>query len=317
MEIDMNDKTNILKFLGNNLRNTVSKHSDIIEKQAVEIRLRVNSPVLIKLRGRDLNLGSLHVVSRKDIEETVSIVTKNSMHAFEKEIRNGFITVEGGHRIGIGGDCFYEGDRFGGFKNITSLNIRVAREYPGCSKSFMKFCIRTSNSIYNTLIVGPPLSGKTTFIRDVAVNLSDGFQIPFFEGYDICVIDERGEITSVFAGIPQMYVGMRTDVLSYCMKREGFFMSIRALSPKAIISDELGSADDFEIVQYALKSGVNIVTTAHGFCLDDVRKNIYMKSILENNFFDRAIILKDSSRPCSVREVFDFQRNKVIYSDLA
>ncbi len=93
-------------------------------------------------------------------------------------------------------------------------------------------------------------------------------------------------------------------------------MSIRALSPKVIISDELGSKDDFEIVQYALKSGVKIIATAHGFGLEDVKKNIYMKTIIENNFFDRAIILKSSKNPGIVKEVYDFERNKVIFNDL-
>jgi stage III sporulation protein AA len=313
MEMKMNS---IIKLLGTNIRNIVSKQSELIEREAVEIRLRVNSPVFIKFIHKGIFMDNDLKLSKKDIDETISIVTKNSIHAYEKEIRNGYITVEGGHRIGLGGDCIYEGDLFKGFKNITSLNIRIAREFPGCSKNFLKFFVSTKQNIYNTLIIGPPMSGKTTFIRDVAANLSDGFSNPYFEGCDTAIIDERGEISSVFGGVPQMYVGKRSDVLSYCMKREGFFMSIRSLSPKAIISDELGSMDDFETVQYALKSGVNIITTAHGFSLDDVKKNIYMKSILENNFFDRAVILKSSDKPTAVKEIYDLQRNKVIFSDV-
>ena len=127
------------------------------------------------------------------------------------------------------------------------------------------------------MIIGPPLSGKTTLIRDVAKNLSDGFKNPYFEGCDITLIDERGEISAAYNGLSQMKTGMRTDVLSYCKKRDGFFMSIRALSPKVIISDELGSVDDFEIIQYALKSGVKIIATAHGFSLDDVKRNLYLR----------------------------------------
>ncbi len=166
------------------------------------------------------------------------------------------------------------------------------------------------------MIIGPPLSGKTTFIRDLCANLSDGTKNPDFEGCDTTLIDERGEISAIYNGIPQMYVGCRTDVLSYCMKKEGFIMGIRALSPRIIISDELGSRDDFEILQYALKSGVNIITTAHGFSLDDVKKNLFMKTIIDNNFFDRAVILKNSIKPGIVQEVYDFERNKVIFNDL-
>lgn len=306
----------ILRLLSSNIRNIVQKQIMLLGSDTVEIRLRVNSPILIKKVKSIIYLDENYKVTKKDIDDTVSNLTRNSIHAFEKEIRGGYITIEGGHRVGLGGDCFYEGENFKGFKSITSLNIRIAREYPGCSENFIKYFISSNKNIYNTLIIGPPLSGKTTFIRDLCANLSDGVKNPYFEGCDITLIDERGEISAIYNGIPQMYVGSRTDVLSYCMKKDGFVMGIRALSPKVIISDELGSKDDFEILQYALKCGVNVITTAHGFSLDDVKKNLYMKTIIENNFFQRAIILKNSKQPGVVKEVFDFERNRVIFSDM-
>lgn len=307
---------NILKLLSSNLKNIVSKQSLILGSDTVEIRLRINSPILVKKIKNNLFLDENYKVSKRDIDDTVANLTRNSIHAFEKEIKSGYITIEGGHRVGLGGDCIYDGENFKGFKNITSLNIRIAREYKGCSENSIKYFINSSKNIYNTLIIGPPLSGKTTFIRDLCANLSDGVRNPYFEGCDITLIDERGEISAIYNGVPQMYVGGRTDVLSYCMKKEGFVMGIRALSPKIIISDELGSKDDFEILQYALKSGVNIITTAHGFSIEDVKKNLYMKTIIDNNFFDRAIILKNNKKPCVVKEVFDFERNRVIFNDL-
>ncbi|MDF2950128.1 MAG: stage sporulation protein [Sedimentibacter sp.] len=308
----------ILKLLSNNVRNIVAKQSLLLGSDTVEIRLRINSPIMIRKVRNEIFLDDNYKISKKDIEETVSNLTRNSMHAFEKEIQSGFITIEGGHRVGLGGDCIYENNIFKGFKNITSLNIRIAREFPGCSENYIKYFISSSKNIYNTLIIGPPLSGKTTFIRDLCANLSDGSKnsTPTFEGCDITLIDERGEISAVYNGVPQMYVGCRTDVLSYCMKKEGFLIGIRALSPKVIITDELGSKDDFEILHYALKSGVNIIATAHGFNLEDVKRNLYMKTIVENNFFDRAIILKNSRKPCVIKEVYDFERNRVIYNDL-
>lgn len=307
---------NILMLLSSNLKNIVSKQSLLLGSDTVEIRLRINSPILIKRIKQDLFLNESYKVSKRDIDETVANLTRNSIHAFEKEIKSGYITIEGGHRVGLGGDCIYESESFKGFKNITSLNIRIAREYRGCSENSIKYFISSSKNIYNTLIIGPPLSGKTTFLRDLCSILSDGCKNPYFEGCDITLIDERGEISAIHNGVPQMYVGERTDVLSYCMKREGFLMGIRALSPKVIISDELGSKDDFEILQYALKSGVNIITTAHGFSIEDVKKNLYMKTIIDNNFFDRAIILKNNKKPCIVKEVFDFERNRVIFNDM-
>lgn len=302
----------LLNYLNTRVKNILQDSGFLNE--VIEIRLRINSPVLIKTLKRELFLDEKIIITKKDIDDILGNLTKNSIHAFENEINKGYITIEGGHRVGISGDCIYDKEELKGFKNITSLNIRIAKEFPGCSNKSIKHLITPDKNIYNTLIIGPPLSGKTTLIRDVARNLSDGFKAPYFEGCDVTLIDERGEISAVYNGIPQMNTGRRTDVLSYCRKSDGFFMSIRALSPKVIISDELGSVEDFEIVQYALKSGVKIVTTAHGFSLDDVKRNLYLRNILNDNFFERAIIL--NKRPLRVNEVFDFQKNRVIYNDM-
>ena len=304
---------NLLNYLNIRVKNVISQESGILNG-IIEIRLRINCPVLVKTLRKEMFLNENIKIAKKDIDDILGNLTKNSIHAFENEINKGYITIEGGHRVGISGDCIYDKEGLKGFKNITSLNIRIAKEFPGCSEKTLKHLISPDKNIYNTLIIGPPLSGKTTLIRDVARNLSDGFKAPYFEGCDVTLIDERGEISAVYNGIPQMNTGRRTDVLSYCKKSDGFFMSIRALSPKVIISDELGSVEDFEIVQYALKSGVKIVATAHGFSLDDVKRNLYLRNILENNFFERAFIL--DKRPLKVNEVFDFQKNRVICNDM-
>ena len=314
---------NILIYLGNNIKKIVSSHENFIKRNIFEIRLRSNSPIYIRsIQGNyflDYNRKTsiipddYYLIKKKDIDETISNFTLNSIHAFEKEIQNGYITIEGGHRVGISGDCIYEKDSFKGFKNITSLNIRIAREYNGCSNEYLKYLIKNNKDIFNTLIIGPPMSGKTTFIRDIAANLSNGSSEPSFQGLDLTIIDERGEISSMYNGSAQMNVGCRTDILAYCMKKEGFLMSIRALSPKVIISDELGSKDDFEIIQYALKSGVNIITTAHGSDIDDVKKNIYLKNIIENHFFDRILILDSIKKGLNIKQIIDITGNKVIY----
>ena len=124
---------NLLNYLNMKVKNVVSKADDLIG-EAVEIRLRINSPILIKTSKKDVFLDENTIISKKDIDDIVGNFTKNSIHAFENEINKGFITVEGGHRVGISGDCIYEENNFKGFKNITSLNIRIAREFLGCSE---------------------------------------------------------------------------------------------------------------------------------------------------------------------------------------
>lgn len=313
----------IIGFLNDTTKNLISNHIKFFQKDAFEIRMRINCPIIVKTLNGDYFVDfnkisqeyndTFYKVKKSDIDETLAKLTHNSIHAFEKEIQNGYITVEGGHRIGLSGTCIYEGDSFKGFKSISTLNIRIAKEFKGCSMKYFKYFLKKNNKIYNTLIVGPPLSGKTTFIRDISTLFSDGTYS--FKGCDVTIIDERGEISSLFNGIPQMNIGRRTDILAYCMKKEGFIISIRALAPKIIICDELGTKEDFEIIQYALKSGVNIIATAHGGSLEDIKKNIYLRDIIENNFFDRAVILKSSKEPSVVKEIYDIERNKVIFSD--
>lgn len=314
----------IINFLRGDIKDAILKNMEFLKHNAIEIRLRINSYIVAKSpecsyfidkKGINKKINEkFYKITKEDIEETVALLTSNSLHAFEKEMQSGYITISGGHRVGIGGDCVYDKDRFKGFRNITSLNIRIAREFVGCSSKYFDYIISDKKEIYNTLIIGPPLSGKTTFIRDLAIYLSDG-KNESFPGCDVTIIDERGEICSVYDGIPQMYVGQKTDILSYCMKKEGFIMSIRSLAPKVIISDELGSKDDFETVQYALKSGTNIITTAHAYSLEDLKNNIYLKDIIKNNFFQRIIVLKNSKSPSIVKEIYDVISEKVIFFD--
>lgn len=300
----------IVDMLSRDIKNIVKKYISENQDNLSEIRLRINSPLYLKTAVKGLFPDKSYKITRKDIDETLSGITHNSIHAFEKEIQMGYITVEGGHRVGLGGDCVYDREGLKGFRNITSMNIRIARAYSGCSDKYMKFFIKEGKPL-NVLIAGPPMSGKTTIIRDMAISLSDGSCQ--HDGCDVTVIDERGEITASYRGVPQMYVGLRSDVLSYCMKKDGFMMSIRSLAPSVIVSDELGSADDFEIIQYALKSGVRVVSTAHGSSLDDLRRNLYLKPIIDGRFFDRIAVLKGEGRPSTVDKIYDTTDGRIIY----
>ncbi len=312
----------VSKYVNINIRNILLSQEENILNSVYEVRLRINCPIFLKTSKGDYFISNnkmsktydddFYKIKKNDIVSTVAALTSNSMHAYEKEIEKGYITIEGGHRVGLGGDCLYEKNEFKGFKNITSLNIRIAKDFANCSNKIIKYIIKDSKSIYNTLIAGPPLSGKTTCIRDLARIISDGYNNPIFTGCDVTIIDERGEIAAIHNGVPQVYVGSRTDVLSYCMKKEGFNISIRSLAPRVIISDELGSLDDFSIMQYALKSGVNVITTAHAGSIGDLFKNIYIKNILNYGFIERVIVL-DEKNPISIKQVYDNISARVIY----
>ncbi len=312
----------VSQYVNVNIRNILLSQDENLLESVYEVRLRINCPILLKTSKGDFfvtnnklsktSSDDFYKIKKNDIVSTIAALTSNSIHAYEKEIEKGYITIEGGHRVGLGGDCLYEKNEFKGFKNITSLNIRIAKDFVNCSNKLIRYVIKDNKNIFNTLIAGPPLSGKTTCIRDLARMISDGNNNPSFTGCDITIIDERGEIAAIHNGIPQVYVGSRTDVLSYCMKKEGFNISIRSLAPRVIISDELGSIEDFNIIQYALKSGVNIITTAHASSLGDLFKNIYIKNILNYGFIERVIVL-DEKNPISIKQVYDNINGRVIY----
>lgn len=314
----------VSKYVNTNIRDILLSQNEDILNTVYELRLRINCPIFLKSSTGDyfISYGKIsksytddfYKINKSDIASTIAALTSNSIHAYEKEIEKAFLTIEGGHRVGLSGDCLYEKNKFKGFKNITSLNIRIARDFINCSNKIIKYIIKNSNSIYNTLIAGIPLSGKTTCIRDLTRNLSDGFNNPQFNACDISVIDERGEIGAIHNGVPQFYLGSRTDILSYCMKKEGFSISIRSLAPRIIISDELGSAEDFDIIQYALKSGVSIISTAHASCVEDLFKNIYIKNILTSGFIERIIVLNDRT-PVSIKQVYDNIVGRSIYDN--
>lgn len=314
--------TKVSKYVNMNIRDILLSQDEDILRTVYEIRLRINCPIFLKSSKGDYFITNgkisktytedFYRIKKSDIASTIAALTSNSIHAYEKEIEKAYITIEGGHRVGLSGDCLYEKNEFKGFKNITSLNIRIAKDFINCSNQIIKYIIKDSKNIYNTLIAGAPLSGKTTCIRDLARGLSDGYSNPQFSGCDVTIIDERGEIAAIHNGVPQFYVGSRTDVLSYCMKKEGFSISIRSLAPRIIISDELGSSDDFETIQYALKSGVNVITTAHASSVEDLFKNIYIKQILNCGFIERIIVLNDRN-PLSIKQVYDNESGRYLY----
>ena len=247
----MKDIEEILRYFPNPvyslLKNTLIQDRNL-QKDLQEIRIRVERAILLKTRQADIVID--YQISSSEILQTLEKLCENSVYAYKNQICEGFLTVRGGHRIGITGTAVVEGEKILNLKYITSLNFRIAREVINCSNYLLKEIIdRENNSIYNTLIVSPPGKGKTTILRDIIRNISNGISEINFKGMTCGLIDERGEIAAMYKGAPQNDIGMRTDVIENIRKSKGMKMLIRSMAPEVIACDEIGSKEDVEAIR--------------------------------------------------------------------
>lgn len=302
------DTKEILNILPENIKNFITEAS--LNEELQEIRIRADKPLVLE-NGKEEMIFK-YTPSREDLKAIVQRISNYSIYAFEEEIKKGYITIRGGHRIGICGRCVIEKDEVKTIKSIASLNIRICREVIGCSDSLMDFIIK-NNNVINTIVISPPKCGKTTLIRDIVRNISDGMKQKAFTGKKVCVIDERSEIGACYNGIPQLKLGLRTDILDSCLKSQGIMMAIRSMSPDVVVCDEIGTYKDMDSILFALNSGVNLITTIHGYGIEDLYKRPVFKEIVENQVFKRAIVLSSNNGAGTVEYIYDFKSKSIIW----
>mgnify|MGYP003369546089 FL=1 len=256
------------------------------DKGLQEIRLRVNKPLLVLCNNREYIYENT-VVDILKIRHCMQLISQYSLYVHKEDIRNGFITVRGGHRVGIIGQAVLNDTGIEGQKNISFINIRVAHEVKGCADKVMDFVCRNL-VIKNTLVISPPGCGKTTLLRDIIRQISDGER---GVSANICVVDERSELGACFEGVPQKNLGMRTDVFDQACKPQGMLMLLRSMSPQIIAVDELGAKKDFEAVKEIMSCGVLCFATIHGFDLESIMKEKYVSQFIAPGMFERIIVL--------------------------
>lgn len=267
-----------------------------------EIRLKEGKYIILYLGEREI--VNNYKVTRADIKFILQRISNYSLFAFEDEIKQGFITMKGGHRIGLAGECVMDGDNVRTIKNITSLNIRLCRQIIGCSKKVVPYIVEDGD-VKNTLIISPPKCGKTTLLRDIVRDISQNYR------KKVVVIDERSEIAACYEGVPQMTLGIRTDVLDNCIKSKGMIMAIRSLSPEVVVCDELGTDNDIEALIMAYNSGVKIITSIHGYGIEDLENRRIFKNILENNILERIIVLSNREGAGTIECVYKNSREAI------
>ncbi|QGT98950.1 Stage III sporulation protein AA [Candidatus Syntrophocurvum alkaliphilum] len=306
-----NIKKDIIPYLSPKIKDLIlnlrSQDYTLLE----EIRLRCGKPLIIKLGDKDYTVNNKgiftdeldegYIADEVDLYRTIASISDNSLYAFEEEIKRGFITIPGGHRVGLAGQVVLNGGDIKTIKDFSGIAIRVAREINNCSVHILPLIYPQRSLPKNTLIISPPRCGKTTILRDIARAISKGYRNN--KGLNVALIDERSELAGSFKGIPQLDVGPRTDVLDSCPKAMGMIMATRSLSPQVVVTDEIGRKKDVEAIEECINAGVTVITTVHAKNIEEVKKRPILKGLISSGAFKIGIILSRRNGPGSIEEV--------------
>lgn len=289
--------------------------SGIKEESLREIRFRTGrglvletseGEMLLNAAGRAVTSeGEAYRVTEADVKNALELLTGYSVYAFEEELRQGYFTIEGGHRIGVAGKAVIEGGRVRRLSYISFLNFRVAHECKGCSEELFRL-LYGDGQYYHTLLFAPAGCGKTTFLRDLIRLLSNA-------GLRVGVADERSELAACHYGIPQHDLGMRTDVMDGCPKAEAMGMLLRSMTPQILAADEIGIEADVFAVRAAAGSGCKVLASAHGGSLEELIRNPVLRTLWEERRFERYVCLKKKGKRFGVKAIYDGE-GKVLHT---
>jgi stage III sporulation protein AA len=240
--------------------------------------------------------------NKEDCQKMLNLISNHSLYTMEEELRQGYVTVEGGHRIGLVGKVVVEKGKVKHIREVTGFNIRVARQVMGVGEGLISYLI-SGEDVENLLLVSPPQCGKTTLIRDLARLASTGGRL--FRSRKVGIVDERSEIAGCVDGVPQHDVGPRTDVLDACPKAEGMMIMIRSMSPEILVVDEIGRQEDSLAVHEAVYSGVHLFTTAHGSSLEEICHRPILSGLIHEGIFSRIVLLSRRRGPGTIEGIYN------------
>lgn len=273
-----------LRLLPTSLRVAVSDLPESITSRAEELRLRAGRPMGVVIGDGETAIAPLVYITPAELQMVLEIATRASVHSYSESIRQGFVTAEGGCRLGLCGMAACEDGKISGMRRLSSICIRIPHERRGCADGILPQLMQ--GGFRSTLIISPPGGGKTTLLRELIRHLSDG-------GARVSLADERSEVAGCFEGRPCFDVGKSTDVLTAAPKGEGVFLMLRAMSPQIIAFDEITTPADVEACDASANCGVRLLTTAHGASLTDLTDRPLYRRLLERRIFDRAVIIEN------------------------
>lgn len=284
--------------------------SEIISKNFLfeylyEVRIRLGKPIMVNYKGRYVELKEIQDYSTNLIIATpdllsyiLTVATKQSIYAYNDQIKQCFITTDSGYRIGICGTVVYNAGEVSTIKNITSINIRIAHSVYNISEKIINL-LYINNQVKNILIISPPGAGKTTLVRDIVYKLSNEKKVQ-----NILVVDERYEIAGL-GKMSHMDVGDYVDVISGSEKSFAFSNALKTMCPSVIVTDEISKEDDIESIKQAIKSGVSVIATAHAKSIIGLKSKKYFEKLLEDKYFERIIVLSNRNGVGTIEGVYD------------
>lgn len=297
-----------LSIIRGELKNELLGLSEDIKSRTCEIRLRTGKPVILcgtygnRVLYRGLSEGAESktpfICYSEDITNIFSRLCSYSVHSHVHSIVNGFVTIQGGHRVGICGTAVTDskGD-VSSVRDISSLNIRISREKKGCADELYRKLF--SDKLSSIIIAGSPMSGKTTVLRDLVRLLSDNEEMR-----KVCVIDERQEIAAMNAGFCQRDVGINTDVFDLFPKDKAVENAVRTMAPDIIAMDELCSDEEIDAISLAVNSGVKFIVTVHASDYSEILTRPQIKRLLRAYSFEKLVLLNRKC-PGAIEEIYD------------